>query len=317
MPLIDELTAAVATIKSEMPHWAPGPDLEPDWWQLCDSATAADAFAHLESNSESLNRLNQILQNHPDPHDLPCDDQDSCNLATIVGSAARRSVEALHCILRNVEGMGYVEASGILGEQIAGTANKLVDIDRANEFLEFIISSVEGDADESKDAALCREKTISAIERGHDVDNDGYVPIETIEGTSALSWCAEFAKDATNIIVSSVKELDDDPVEAAEALNMTDRTVLTNEILQRSVALVILGHEHMTTSRAYERLEHAASNAYEVLEDARIESIHNQDEDMGPSIEACAELLDAARQAAAFRTAQAALEDHFSAFINR
>ncbi len=316
MCLIDELTAAVATIKSEMPHWAPGPDLEPDWWQLCDSATAADAFAHLESNSESLNRLNQILQNHPDPHDLPCDDQDSFNLATIVGSAARRSVEALHCILRNVEGMGYVEGSGILGEQIAESADQLVDIGRANEFLEFIISSVEDDLDESKDAALRMEKTISAIERGHDVDNDGYVPIETIEGTSALNWCAEFAKDATNIIVSSVEELDD-PVEAVEALNMTDRTVLTNEVLQRSVALVVLGHEHMTTSRAYERLEQAVSNAHEVLEDARIELIHNQDEDMGPSIEACAELLDAARQAAAFRTAQAALEDHFSAFISR
>ena len=316
MCLIDELTAAVATIKSEMPHWAPGPDLEPDWWQLCDSATAADAFAHLESNSESLNRLNQILQNHPDPHDLPCDDQDSFNLATIVGSAARRSVEALHCILRNVEGMGYVEGSGILGEQIAESADQLVDIGRANEFLEFIISSVEDDLDESKDAALRMEKTISAIERGHDVDNDGYVPIETIEGTSALNWCAEFAKDATNIIVSSVEELDD-PVEAVEALNMTDRTVLTNEVLQRSVALVVLGHEHMTTSRAYERLEQAVSNAHEVLEDARIELIHNQDEDMGPSIEACAELLDAARQAAAFRTAQAALEEHFSAFISR
>ena len=316
MCLIDELTAAVATIKSEMPHWAPGPDLEPDWWQLCDSATAADAFAHLESNSESLNRLNQILQNHPDPHDLPCDDQDSFNLATIVGSAARRSVEALHCILRNVEGMGYVEGSGILGEQIAESADQLVDIGRANEFLEFIISSVEDDLDESKDAALRMEKTISAIERGHDVDNDGYVPIETIEGTSALNWCAEFAKDAINIIVSSVEELDD-PVEAVEALNMTDRTVLTNEVLQRSVALVVLGHEHMTTSRAYERLEQAVSNAHEVLEDARIELIHNQDEDMGPSIEACAELLDAARQAAAFRTAQAALEDHFSAFISR
>ena len=316
MPLIDELIAAVATIESEMPHWAPGPALEPDWWQYCDGATAADAFAHLESKSESLNRLNQILQNHPDPLDLPCDDQDRFNLATIVGSAARRSVEALHCILGNVEGMGYVAASGILGEQITGTADQLVDIDRANEFLEFVISSVEDDADESKDVALCREKTISAIERGHDVDNDGHVPIETIEGTSALSWCAEFAKDATDIIVSSVQALDD-PVEAAEALNMTDRTVLTNEILQRSVALVILGHEHMTTSRAYERLAHAASKAYEVLEDARIELIHNQDEDMGSSIEACAELLDAARQAAAFCTAQAALEDHLTAFINR
>lgn len=316
MLLIDELTAAVTTIKSEMPHWTPGPDLDPDWWQLRDSATAADAFAHLEYNSESLNRLNQILQNHPDPHDLPCDDQDSFNLATIVGSAARRSVEALHCILRNVEGMGYVTASGILGEQIAESADQLVDIGRANEFLEFIISSVEDDVDESKDAALCMEKTISAIERGHGVDNDGYVPIETIEGAGALSWCTEFAKNATNIIVSSVKELDD-PVEAAEALNMTDRTVLTNEVLQRSVALVIMGHEHMTTSRAYERLEQAVSNAHEVLEDTRIELIHNQDEDMGPSIEACAELLDAARQAAAFRTAQAALEDHFSAFINR
>lgn len=316
MPLIDELIAAVATMESEMPHWAPGPVLEPDWWQLCDGATAADAFAHLESESESLNRLNQILQNHLDPLDLPCDDQDRFNLATIVGSAARRSVEALHCILGNVEGMGYLAASGILGEQIAGTADQLVDIDRANEFLEFIISNVEDDADESKDVALCREKTISAVERGQDVDNDGHVPIETVEGTSALSWCAEFTRDAADIVVSSVRALDD-PIEAAQLLNMTDRTVLTNEILQRSVALVILGHEHMTTSRAYERLAHAASQAHEVLEDARVELIDNQDENMGPAIEACAELLDAARQAAAFCTAQAALEDCIKAFINR
>ena len=91
-------------------------------------------------------------------------------------------MEALHCILGNVEGMGYLAASGILGEQIAGTVDQLVDIDRANEFLKFIISNVEDDADESKDVALCREKTISTIERGHDVDNDGHVPIETVRG---------------------------------------------------------------------------------------------------------------------------------------
>ena len=316
MPLIDELFAAVATIESEMPHWTPGPNLETDWWLLCDRATAADTFARLEYESEPLARLNQILQNHLEPLHLPCDDQDRFNLTTIVGSEARRSVEALHRILGNVEGMGYVAASGILGEQSAGAADQLEGIDRANEFLELIISSVEDDADESKDVALCREKTISAIERGRDVDNDEHVPIETIEGASAQCWCEEFAKDAADIIVSSVKALDD-PVEAVEHLNMADRTVLTNEVLQRSVALVILGHEHMTTGRTYERLAYAASQAHEVLEDARLEPIDNQDENMGPAIEACAELLDAARQAAASCTAQAALEDCLTDFIDR
>ena len=106
MPLIDELVAAVATIESEMPHWAPGPNLETDWWLLCNRATAADTFAHLESESESLNRLNQVLQNPPGPLDLPDDDQDRFNLATIVGSAARRSVEAFHWILSNVKAWG-------------------------------------------------------------------------------------------------------------------------------------------------------------------------------------------------------------------
>ena len=316
MPLIDELVAAVATIESEMPHWAPGPNLETDWWLLCNRATAADTFAHLESESESLNRLNQILQNPPGPLDLPPDDQDRFNLATIVGSAARRSVEAFHWILTNVEGMGYVAASDILDEEIAGAVGQLEDIDRAHEFLELIISNIEDDADESKDVALQRERTISAIERGHDFDDDMHVPIDTIRGTSALSWCEEFAKDAADIIVSSVEALDD-PVEAAENLNMADRTVLTNEILQRSIASVILGHEHMTTGRAYEGFAHAASQAHEILEDSSLELEDNPDENLGPAIEACAELLDAARQAAASCTAQAALEGCLGAFINR
>lgn len=316
MPLINELIAAVATIESEMPHWQPSPALEPDWWQYCEGATAADTFAHLESQSESLNRMSQILQNHPNPLDLPYDDQDRFNLTTIIGSAARRSVVALHCILSEIEGMGYVAGSDILREQIAGAADQLEDIDKANEFLEFIISNIEDDADESREVALRGEKTISAIERGQDFDNYEHIPIETIEGTSAQNWCEDFVNDAVNIIVSSVGKLDD-PVEAAEALSMTDRTVLTNEILQGSVALVILGHEHMTTGRAYERLEHAVSQAHEALDDARVELIHRQDENMGPAMEACAELLDAARQAAAFCTAQAVLENRLNALINR
>ena len=284
MPLIDELNAAATTIETEMPHWAPGPDLEMNWWLLCDSATAADTFAHLESESQSLKRLNQILQNHPDQLNLPNDDQDRFNLATIVGSAARRSVEALHCILRNVEGMGYVAASGILGDEIARAAGQLEDADKANEFLEWIISNVEDDADESKDVALRRERTISAIERGHEVDNGERVLLETMGGASAQSWCREFAKDAADIIVSSVATLDD-PIESAEHLNMADRPGLTNDILQRAVGLVILGHEHMTTGTAYERLAHAASQAKEVLQQVRFELMDGQDENMEPAIE--------------------------------
>lgn len=316
MSLIDELFAAVATIESEMPHWTPGPNLETEWWLLCDSATAADTFARLEYESKPLTRLNQILQSHLDPLDFSCDDQDGFNLTTIVGSAARRSVEGLHCILGNVEGRGYVAASGILGEQIAEAADQLESIDKANEFLELIISNVEDDADESKDVALSREKTISAVERGRVLDNSEHVPIETIEGTSAQNWCREFAKDAAATIVSSIEALDD-PVEAAEYLNLADRPVLTNEVLQRSVALVIMGHIHMTTGGVHERFADAASRAHEVLQDARLELIDNKDENMGPALEACAGLLDAARQAAAFSTAQAALEDCLTAFIKR
>ena len=316
MPLIDELSAAVSAIESKMPHWAPGPFLEDEWWLSCDSATAADTFAQLEHKRESLRRLNQILKEQLDPLDPQYDVQDGFNLATIVGSSSRRSVEALHCILSNIEGMGYVAGSCMLSEEIAGAESQLKDIDRANEFLEFIISNVEGDADESKDAALRRERTISAVERGHDVDNDNHVPIETIEGTSAQSWCEEFAKDAAGIIVSWVEVLDD-PAEAAEHLNVDDRRVLTNEVLRRSVALVILGHEHMTTGTAYERLERAASQAHGVLEVTRLELADNQDEDMEPAIEACAELLDAARQAAACCTAQAALESCLVDFTDR
>lgn len=314
MPLIDELFAAVATIESEMPHWAPSPTLEENWWLLCDSATAADTFAHLEHKSDSLRCLNQILQNHSDSLGLPCDDQDGFNLATIVGSSARRSVEALHAILVNVERMGYVADTGVLAKETAGTAAQLQDIDRVNDFLEMIISSVEGDTDESKDVALRIERTISAIERGHDVENGGDFPTETIEGASARSWCEEFARDAANIIVSSVEALDD-PVEAAEHLNMADRKVLTNEVLQRSVVSVILRLEHMINSN--ERLIHATSQAHEVLEEVSLGQMDNQDEDVGPAIEVCAELLDAARQAAAFCTAEAALESRLAVFVDR
>lgn len=314
MPLIDELTAAVSAIESKMPHWAPGPYLEDEWWLSCDGATATDTFAHLEYSCDSIRRLNEILQNHSESLDLPCNDQDGFNLATIVGSSARRSVEALHWILANVEGMGYVAASCVLSEAIAGTEGQLQDIDRANEFLEMILSNIEDDADESKDAALLREMTISEMERGHDVDNDEHVPIETIVGTSARSWCEEFARDAADIIVSSVQELDD-PVDAAEHLNIADREVLTNEILQRSVASVILGLEHMTNSN--QRLALAASEAHEVLEEVSLELMDNQDEDMGRAIEACAELLDAARQAVALCTAQAALENCLADFNDR
>ena len=315
--MIDELIAAVSAIESEMPHWAPGPFLENEWWLSCDSATAADTFAQLEYNTESLRSLNQILQEQLDPLDLQYDGQDGFNLATIVGSSARRSMEAMHNILSNVEGMGYVAASCVISEEIAGTEDQLQDIDRANEFLEFIISNVEGDADESKDAALRMERTISAVERGHDVDDDSHhVPIEVIEGASARSWCEKFANDAAEVIVSSIEALDD-PVEAAEHLNVDDRRVLTNEVLRRSVALVILGHEHMTTGTAYERLARAASQAHGVLEVTRLELADNQDEDMEPAIEACAELLDAARQAAACCTAQAALESCLVDFTDR
>ena len=316
MPLIDDLSAAVATIETEMPHWKPSPDLEENWWELCDSTTAADTFAQLEYDSESLGRLKQILQEHPGPLDLPCDDQDSFNSITIVGSAARRSVEALHYILNDIEGMKLVAASGILAEQIAGTADQLQDMDRASQCLEWIISSVEGDADESKDAALRMERTISAVERGHDVDNDSHVPIEVIERASARSWCEEFANDAADTIVSSVEALDD-PVDAAEYLNLADREVLTNEILQRSVALVILGHIHMTTGRAYERLACALTQAHRVLQDARLQLMDNQNENIEPAMVACAELLDAARQAAAICTAEAALENRLMDFIDR
>ena len=283
---------------------------------FCERATAADTFARLESQSQSLILLNQILHNFPDLPDLLLDNQDSFNSATIVGSAARRSVEALHCIFGNIEGMGYVAGSGILEEKIAGAIDQLEDIGKAHEFLETVISDIEEDADQSREAAFYREQTIGAVERGHDLDDDMHVPIETIEGTSAQNWCEEFASDTVDTILSSVGVLDD-PAETAEHLNIADRALLTNEVLQRSVALVILGHDHMITGTAYERLADAASRAREVLEDALLGLADNQDEDLDPAMEACAELLDAARQAVAFCTAQAALEGCLTAFVNQ
>ena len=101
MTLIRQLTTAVDSIESEMPHGEPG------WWLAIDRANAADNLARLEHETEALDRLGQVLEDH-----------DPFNLTTIVASAARRSVVALCRIIEQIEGMGYVAASSVLHDAI-------------------------------------------------------------------------------------------------------------------------------------------------------------------------------------------------------
>ena len=138
-----------------------------------------------------------------------------------------------------------------------------------------------------------------------------YVPVESIRDASALSWCEEFAMDAANIIVSSIDALED-PDKAAEGLGTVDRMVFTNDVLRRSVVLVILGHIQTNT---YENYECAAERAKETLESAELDFQDSQDGDLEFVMEACSDLLHTAREAAAQCTASASLEDCLSALI--
>ena len=293
-----------------MPHWEPG------WWLTIDRTNAADTLARLESETEALSCLGQVLK-----------DQAPVNLTTIVASAARRSVEALCRIIEQIEGMGYVAASGILYDVITADCGQTEDIDQVHQFLESVITDVLDDALESREMALRLEWAIIALERNPNIVNSHgqirlrsqsdsthyYIPVESIRDASAQSWCEEFAKDAANTIVSSIDTLEE-PDEADERLGTVNRGVFVNDVLRRSVVLVILGHMQTET---FENYEHAAERAREILESAEIDFQNNQDEDLEFVIKAYSELLRTARKAAAECTASAALEDCLSALIEK
>ena len=280
-----ELKAALDAIESEMP---PG-DGESQFWFVADPPAAADTFARLESETEILRRLTRELE-----------DGVALELSTLTAAAARRSAEALYRILRDIEGMGYVGASGILADVlVVPDLDRIDDIDKVHAFLENTITQVR---DEAHDSYL-------------DVQD-----LETLKCTTAQDLCDEFAKEAADTIVTALCVLDD-PIEADEWLGNADRSVFTDDILRRSVALVILGHMHMSVSDTYSTYEAAASRAKRQLDLARLRPMHNRGVNAGPTVEelksAFVELLKAGRDAAAYRSASAALESCLRVFLDQ
>ena len=307
---ISQMKSALDTIEQLMPHWEQG------WWYMVDRPNAADTLARLESESEALNCLSQILE-----------DQTPVNPTTIVASAARRSVEALCGYVERIEGMGYVEASDVLREAIGTDIDQLNEVDPVYEFLEYVISTVLDDVQESSDTARRFEWAIIGRENDPNIVNaqgqivfgsqssstQYFIPVESLADASALNWCTEFAEDAANTIVSAIDEIEDSD-EADEDLGAVDRTVITDAVLRRSVALVILGHMHPQT---HEKYEQAAILAGEVLEDTQFSLNNNEEVDLNYVKEVCSDFLGSARAAAAECCASAALEDCLNALLER
>lgn len=304
---ISQMKSAFDTIEQLMPHWEPN---------LVERPNAADTLARLESESEALSCLGQILE-----------DQSPVNATTIVASAARRSVEALCGLVKQIEGMGYVKASGVLQDVTGADIEQVNGVEQVYEFLEDVISAVLDDVQDSCDTAHRLEQAVIARENDPNIANTQgqiefesqssstryYVPVESLDDVSALNWCKEFAEDAANRIVSAIDELEDSD-EASNNLGAVDRTMITNTVLRRSVALIILWN---TRPQACERYEQATLRAGEVLEDARCELNNSEEVDLDYVKEVCAEFLARAREAAADFCASAALEDYLNALVER
>ena len=220
--LVAELRSVIYAIERHMPRE------DPQSWFIEDRVAAGDTFAQLEFEAQFFGYIDDTL-----------DDDVTADFPTIVAAAARRSVRALHRILRDIEGMGYVKASDILSEVVvAPNVETLTDIGMVQEYLENVVTEVR---EEAWDCVL-------------DVQD-----LESLRGTSVKNQCNECATDAADIIVSAIGVLDDS-AEAEELLGRADRTVLTNDALSRAVALVILGHIEHSFYENRERYEGAASS---------------------------------------------------------
>ena len=287
--LLTELAAGLDAIESEMPHQ------EPELWFEGEPTAAADTFARIESETEVFRHFAEALE-----------DGVALELCTLTSVAARRSTEALSYILRYIEGMGFVAGSGVLGDVVVPhDVERLDDIDRVNGFLESVLTEVR---DEVQDSCAAVQD------------------LKTLKGNSARDLCDEFAKEAADTIVAAVGGLRDPieaPIEAREYLGNADRNVFTDDVLRRSVALVILGHMHMCVSDTYERFKVAASLARIQLElcDRGPRPMHPRDVNPRSVFEdvhsAFTELLEAGRDAAAYRSAFAALENRLGAILDQ
>lgn len=305
---VNVIENAIEAIEAEMPHWESG------WWLQGERTTAADSLAKLEVELPVLGEFGQALE-----------DGVALNHITASAAAARRAVEALHRMLDDVEGMHHVTNCGILNELVGDSRlDAQADVDKVEGFLEDVITRVLDDAWDSRGVAIDRETAIVGIQNDPTVVNaEGQVhlgnargtshrhlPVQSLEEPSAQAWCREFANDAAALIVSAVSELDD-PVEAREWIGNADRSLFTNDLLQKATVAVILGHAH---NSVYDRYEDAATHARQLLESARDDlaegpSIDEVAQDLKQLEQASIDLLCTARNAASHRSAFAALED--------
>ena len=281
--LVADLRSAIYAIERHMPRE------DPQSWFIEDRVAAGDTFAQLEFEAQFFGYID----------DMP-DDDVTADFPTIVAAAARRSVRALHRILRDIEGMGYVKASDILSEVVvAPNVETLTDIGMVQEYLENVVTEV-------------REEALDCV---LDVQD-----LESLRGTSVKSRCNECATDAVDIIVSAIGVLDD-PAEAEELLGRADRTVLTNDALSRAVALVILGHIEHSFYENRERYERAASSVageLEIFDLVRVKGrIHEVRVVMERLRKAWAELVQAGRETAADLSASSALEDRLGSLLRQ
>ena len=283
--LLAELAAGLDAIESEMPHQ------EPELWFEGEPTAAADTFARIESETEVFRHFAEALE-----------DGVALELCTLTSVAARRSAEALSYFLRYIESMGFVAGSGVLGDVVVPhDVERLDDIDRVNGFLEGVLTEVRYEVQDS----------CAAVQ-----------DLKTLKGNSARDLCDEFAKEAADTIVAAVGVLRD-PIEAREYLGNADRNVFTDDVLRRSVALVILRHMHMCVSDTYERFKVAASRARIQLELCDRGPRPMRPRDVNPRSvfedvhSAFTELLEAGRDAAANRSAFAALENRLGAILDQ
>lgn len=281
--LVAELRSAIYAIERHMPRE------DPQSWFIEDRVAAGDTFAQLEFEAQFFGYIDDTL-----------DDDVTADFPTIVAAAARRSVRALHRILRDIEGMGYVKASDILSEVVvAPNVETLTDIGMVQEYLENVVTEV-------------REEAWECV---LDVQD-----LESLRGTSVKSRCNECATDVADIIVSAIGVLDD-PAEAEELLGRADRTVLTNDALSRAVALVILGHIEHSFYENRERYERAASSVageLEIFDLVRVKGrIHEVRVVMERLRKAWAELVQAGRETAADLSASSALEDRLGSLLRQ